>query len=72
MPIAYIETLDETTELQSLGLSSIKFIELILAQLNGIISLYVNKKTPPSTIKCIVLDCDDVLWKGVAGEEVNS
>ena len=83
--------LDESTELQDLGVTSIKFIELIveiesqynieirdsdliidkfktIANLFDTVNSYLNEKIITSP-KCIILDCDDVLWKGVAGEE---
>lgn len=86
-----IEAYEESTELQDLGVTSIKFIELIveiesafdieirdsdllienfktLEKLYDTVHEYLLKKIK-TLKKCIVLDCDDVLWKGVAGEE---
>ena len=87
-----LETIDPATELLDLGITSIKFIELIveienefdieirdsdliidhfktIETLFSTIEGYLLEKNKKSMKKCVVLDCDDVLWKGVAGEE---
>ena len=67
--ISFIVKLEEEFEIE-INDSDLVFEKFeTLDALYKTLSSYISLENTPEIKKCLILDCDNVLWKGIAGEE---